>query len=478
MKKVLCHICTSFVFILCVISFSCFLGRVPAYAKSTPQKTLFIGNSFSFYNNLPEMYKKFVKEGKNIDIQCYACTFGGRMLREHVMAFDAVIRTKGDYTKLTTEEKKLFVERTRVEDVGEKFTFCPEIYKHYADLILGSDKAPTKKYSTIIIQPYYFFGNGDGNAEVTAQAVKKIMKYLGSSSTTFVFLGSHTYWKNLNYFVDSQNTVDKIWSKTVKNVQNDSTMKSYYKRFVFAKTGRAITNYLLYSGSTKAQKEEPAMYSSASKILTMQKVKNDVICGDSLHPTILGSYIFSATIYSAVYGSATSKTPSSKIWPKYRGGSRTVTYNIGTKNSKGGNFVAAYNNKNGISSPRICKMACFIADSTQWSGMNFMSSKDATAWKKNKNKPNYSYTPQKSVKVYFNSNGADKNEYCVSTYFYKSLYRKPVGKITRKSYTFMGWSLKASSQKIYLKPNSSFSNKWIKKHLGKTVKLYAVWKKK
>ena len=64
------------------------------------------------------MYKKFVKEGKNIDIQCYACTFGGRMLREHVMAFDAVIRTKGDYTKLTTKEKKLFVERTRVEDVG------------------------------------------------------------------------------------------------------------------------------------------------------------------------------------------------------------------------------------------------------------------------------------------------------------------------------------------------------------------------
>lgn len=81
------------------------VGAIKAEAKDTPLKVLFIGNSFTYYNNAPNMFKDVAEfRGKNISVN--AATNGGQNLIYNSTA-DNVVKEikKGGYDVVVLQDK-------------------------------------------------------------------------------------------------------------------------------------------------------------------------------------------------------------------------------------------------------------------------------------------------------------------------------------------------------------------------------------
>ena len=58
-------------------------------AGEKPVSYLFFGNSKTYYNNLPEMFKNIVFAGTGEEIECTSITYSGRTEEEHGKAVRA-----------------------------------------------------------------------------------------------------------------------------------------------------------------------------------------------------------------------------------------------------------------------------------------------------------------------------------------------------------------------------------------------------
>ena len=80
------------------------------------------------------------------------------------------------------------------------------------------------------------------------------------------------------------------------------------------------------------------------------------------------------------------------------------------------------------------------------------------------------------VTIVFNSNGGTKNTFKSTTYSYAMAGRSFIGDITRKGYYCAGWAT-TKNGKVSYSLHDKATKDFIKKNAGKTVTLYAVWKK-
>ena len=403
-------------FVLAILFFTISLAGcisiLPETSEAATADCLFIGNSMTFYNNMPEMLSKMSKAGQGKALNYDYITYGGRYIYQHAAAVDAVIRTKGKYSALTTTEAKYFDNKSE--------------YSCYADAIWNSSTASVKTYSTVIIQMSQLGSAGDSSASSIYKSLKSLISNLGASGTTFILVSTWgTEFTSFSDLISKNKTKDINCSSAVEMIKSDNTLAGKYRFLGVARVGRAFSNYFYYAGSEAAKNLESAAYDVYLNYGKYAEAANDLIISDLIHPTQLGTYIEAAVIYSLLYHSASSN-PSPYVTSKsYTGGSSSYCYNCSTA-SYGINYALLYNNGAGFSNSQITRVASFIAYQSQCASMNFSSIKMAEIWKADSSKPNYtfpykkvldtpvlnktkSYGTASKIVVYWNAvNGADK----------------------------------------------------------------------
>jgi uncharacterized repeat protein (TIGR02543 family) len=85
------------------------------------------------------------------------------------------------------------------------------------------------------------------------------------------------------------------------------------------------------------------------------------------------------------------------------------------------------------------------------------------------------WTPN-TYSVAFDGNGADSGSMKTKDYNYGKSYTLPANKFKRKGYTFVGWNTKKNGKGTTYKNKKEIKNLTTKS--GKTITLYAQWKKK
>ena len=342
--------------------FSCPLNSHAATANETAENTkltkkeknryLFIGNSLTYYNNSPEMFRSMVKTGTGKEIETVELVYTGRTLEEHAGAIAAVIRTKGKSSKLNEQEKKFFY-------ALKKTTYSKKVYDGYAERIWDKENSCPKRFGTVILQVYYRHGHGDVEENGIADSIIKIINALNSPNTTYVVNATMRSAKSgLKKFVTVQNTIDTAVFNAVELAKKQLSGK--YRNLRIAYTGRAFSNYLLQAGEIYAQKTEPEAYDIYTDRPNWKGTVNDLFYGDNLHPTQLGSYIEAATLYSLLFGDPCETTGTYKA--SVNG---FVTRVDGYLLKKAANIAALYRNGAGFQSADLLNSAAELAYLTQ-----------------------------------------------------------------------------------------------------------------
>lgn len=444
-------LCLSILLIALSIPFS-----VKTFA-ATP-KYLFIGNSMTFFNNVPSMFQQMTSAGKSITIDYTAAVYGGRTLQEHANAIATVKSTQGQEKNLTSTTKKYFY------NSSSSSTYSSTVFNSYVSAVWNTSTNKPKSYDYIVLQMYWKNGNGDVTADEIYQAAKTIISTFNSPSTTFII---NATWPKYNTTLSSiekkQDTIDSAVNGAIQKLKADASVNQKFKKLIPVYSGRALTNFLFYTGEDRVQTIESAAYD----VYGDTGVVNDVAYGDNVHTTQLGSYIETACLYAAIYGDAQSTAK------KYVAASTTQLKKV--NGTYGENFAMQYNSGKGFKSNLITQQATFIADATQ-SGMHLNSVSDADAWKADSTKKNYNRL--NLITISFDGNGATTNNYKKQTYEYGKTGQKFVGTATKTGYILSGWADDKNAEEPVYKPNSSVSNSWINKTIqnysgNRTV--YAVW---
>lgn len=314
---------------------------------------LFIGNSLTHYNNRPVMFRELVKAGTGKEVSCTALTYSNRTQIEHANAIAAVFRTKGDITKLTEAEKQYFY-------VPDRNYYAEEVYRGYADRLWDYKAQKPIRYDTVILQSFYREGLGDIGSEF-AEAVANIIRTMNSPSTTYVLEATMGMFDaRLDGFLQKQDVIDQSVKEAVENAKHAAA--GCYADIRISWYGRALCNYFCTYGETYAQAVEPAAYIPYS---AKKGIVNDLIYGDKIHPTQLGTYIAAATLYSALYGDPL------KAAAGYPGGICDNDIDVrvdGVKIYGIYNIANKYNGGNGLKCQKLTEAAAYIAKRTQING--------------------------------------------------------------------------------------------------------------
>ena len=469
MKKLSYALATAFLFLICCFS-------IKTMAKEN-DKYLFIGNSITYYNAMPEMFQNFVKQGtgKEIDVSC--CCYGGRTLETHAEAIAAVIRCRGNVDELTESEKMLFAEYSGY-DIGEgDAVFAENVFNDYAEVIWDREKSCVKKYDHIVLQPYFKNGKGDNDAEVLAGSIAGIMNCLGNEDTSFIVRITYSRWEDeLQTFVNYQNVIDEMYKNAVNIVAKRTDLNGIkYKLLYYSMEGRAFSNYLLYSGMNKAEIHEPFMYDVYNNYSVKPGYINDIFLGDNVHPTILGSYIAAAALYESINSMEYRNVGSRWVSGIYRGATNTRIRNFGKDGICGVNFGLFYNNCAGIASGKICEMATFIAEQTQLHNMILDTKESAFAWMTNPKVDNFNYVDESDcLRIVFMNNN---DEFIADMILRRdSLYDKISVNPNKYGYYLAGWKTDKDKDTIDYPADYTFSKQFIMKNVGKELTLYPEYK--
>ena len=457
-RKRICIILAALIFATSFI----FLPAQDTRAAGT--SVLFVGNSRTYYNNVPEIFKNISAAG-GVNVNVYGAVYSGRTLAVHAGAIAAVARTKGQAYRLTAAEKEYF--RNKRTDEYDK-----DVFDKYCEFFWDYGKGKARHYDIIILQIKYNSGEGDGSVESIYNSLSSIIKARNDPNTTYVVNVTSEYFNSTKADLAAvQKRIDYLADTAISYIRNTPALRKKYYNIWAAYTGRAICNYLYYTGDNIAINREPGAYSVLYRYYNQPGCINDMFNGDRIHYTILGSYLVAATLYSSIFGYA---------WytaPYYSGGSSSILPNIcGSMNPQ---YNKYYNGGQGFTDPTIPRQITYIADVTTYYGMRLTSVSSARKWKNNSNMPQYDYMNCKAV-VTFDGNGADINTFGQQTYYYGKSGYYLEGTIERKGYKMLGWALTKKAKKASYSINSKVTNKWIsavyKKANGK-VTLYAVWEK-
>ena len=95
--------------ILISVSLSGFASADTVNPETAKQNYLFIGTSGAYYNSLPEMFEYLTEKQNGVNVTVNYVLFSSRSLKQHLAAIKAVLRTKGDPSRLTQKEKPYFM---------------------------------------------------------------------------------------------------------------------------------------------------------------------------------------------------------------------------------------------------------------------------------------------------------------------------------------------------------------------------------
>ncbi len=321
---------------------------------------LFIGNSLTYFNNYPEMFRRIVAAGTGEKIRNVELYYPARTLQDHSAAIAAVLRTEGNSDNLTDEEKLLFCQRYST-------VYEQEIYDRYAERIWDAKNHRARRYGTIVMQLHSRPTLPDGVAETAKQSVMNIIRDMDSPNTDYVVNGM-MYGSSgpFRRFIDMQDEIDQTVSACVSAAKE--YMAGKFSRVVSVPTGRAMCNYLLKYGTTYAQKIEPKAYYFYSKDNNKGNT-NDLMYGDNVHPTQLGSYLVASTLYSVLYGDPRETVPA------YRGYSKELISRVdGLRSPTSANFAYYYRNGKGLKSDELLLTAGKVAWETARKGLHVKKS--------------------------------------------------------------------------------------------------------
>ena len=456
-----------------------------SYAAETTDtdKFLFIGNSLTYYNNLPEQFKNFAFYGAGKNIRYSTCTYGGRSLKEHAKAISIVVRCEGDVTKITEEEKECFKVHSVTESGQKQYAYNKVVFERYCDAIWDYNTNSVKRYNHIVLQTFYNAGNpsGDVDSVETAEAIRIIIACLGDSNTSFIVRSSISRWKDsLEVFVSEQTVIDGIITDAIEQVNNNRTEDLHYNKLYCSYEGRAFCNYLLYAGTHKASAQDQYMYSVYSRVGGKLGYVNDLLYGDKVHMTFLGTYLATACLYEVYNNNECHGFDSRYVVSRYHGATTSRIININKMNEQNGilgaNYGFFFNNKKGISSSKICYMAAFIANQTNSGNMIFTNVEQANEWKNMTTVQNYDYgnINYYVVQARANVGGPSLGSMILCE---DSVSNTVVFSTSRVGYRLIGWSKKYNSATAEYPLNYNFSNSEIKSNLGKFCIVYPVWKR-
>lgn len=337
--------------VIMVLLITAFPAGVLAKKKVT---CLFIGNSVSYYNNMPEMYGKIASEatGKDVSVTTLMAPEKG----PHAFSFNvaAVVHSKGNYSKL--KRKELYY--------TDRNAFDKKLFDAYRKILLTKN-GKVRHYDYIILQDH----GRQHSYPHSRMGILNLVKCLSDKKTTVViFMPNYhiTPQKDLDTQKKRQAKDDRIVTKIMKDLEK-SGLK--YKKAVAARSGRAFYNYVYTYGFHYASRLSPKDYKLYKK---NDKYLCDLVIHDEMHSTQLGAYLHAATIYSAIYGKSAADTVK-----KYRAVS-TFRLPVLHRHAAGTNDAM----QNGpFRSKKILKKICFIADQTQNHGMNITSRSEAKKWK-------------------------------------------------------------------------------------------------
>ena len=334
-------------------------------------RILFVGNSITYYNNMPEMYKRILSASRGTHAAVDTVMYSTRKIKEQGKAVSAVIRTKGDSKKLTEEEKTYFY--YFVPGTGEEGHYDEEVYDLYKHELLD-EKDRKKDFDYIILQDH----GREQTFEDSNDGVRSLIRAMSSDHTrVIVTMPNYAMDENLSVAKKTQDQYDRVAERIVDGIKKDpGDLK--YESLEIAYIGRAMHNYLFYFGSDTGMKRSPADYSK--KIYKdSYPAESDIMMEGRIHNTQLGSYLQAATIYSTVYNESAEKSVED-----YRA---EVDHKIIAFNNKKSGYNFAIQN-GPYRDPVMLKAACFIADQTANHKMNFRDEKDVMQWKQNKNREN------------------------------------------------------------------------------------------
>ncbi len=240
--------------------------------------------------------------------------YTGRCLKEHLAAIKAVIRTKGDYTKLTDTEKPFFMYHVQSPLPATSRTFRKKVYNSYKKLIYDTN-GKINQYDYVIMQErapdVTRFINGRETPYYTA-VYRDIMKALKANKKTMgIVLALPAKWyRNLDTTQTMQIQLDAEAKMAVKLIKSGTVCKA---KAAFA--GAAWVNYMRKYGTSGAEKYE--------KSLKNYEHENDLYLTDLIHPTQIGSFLHANVLYALVYREAANR-------PKlvYRGAAKVGTPNF------------------------------------------------------------------------------------------------------------------------------------------------------
>ena len=328
-----------------------------AYAAASRASYLFVGNSLTYYNNSPEMFARLVKTGTGKDVDCVDLIYNSRCLKEHANAIAAVVRTKGDFQELTDQEKEYFYPISQT-------IFSEKIYNGYAERIWDYENERPFHFDRIILQMHLRNEVGDTSSEEIAAAIAEIVKAFDSTNTTYVVNAvPGRYHGGMFVFREDMDEIDREVEEGVASALRNVGSSCRDIRICYS--GRAMYNYLAKYGGDYAQKKEPAAYEIYRSNTDWFDVQNDVIYGDQMHPTQLGSYIMAATLYSLLYGNPTNTVED------YRAGVKKKDVRLdGSLVSGDKNIAAIYKNGNGFRNTDILWAGASSAWNTQRKSLN------------------------------------------------------------------------------------------------------------
>ncbi len=327
---------------------------LPASAKADKAVScLFIGNSVSYYNNMPEMYGKIVSEatGKNVTVTTLMAA--GKQLHDFSFNVGAVVHSKGNFRKLNKNEL-YYMDRS---------TFNKKLFNAYKKVLLDKN-GKVRHYDYIILQDH----GRQHSYEYSRLGALNLVRLLADKETTVVlFMPNYhvTPEKDLDIQKKRQNKDDKIAGRIVKDLKS-SGLK--YKAVAAAYSGKAFFNYFYAYGFHYASRLSPKdykLYKDSGEYLS------DLVVDDEMHSTQLGAYLHAATIYSAVYKKSAADTV------KAYQAETTFKVPVLHRYAKGRNYAM----ENGpFRNKKILKKICYIADQTQNKGMDFTSRGQAKQW--------------------------------------------------------------------------------------------------
>ena len=337
--------------ILISVSMNGYVSADTVNPEKAKQNYLFIGTSGAYYNSLPEMFEYLIEKQNGVKVTVNYVLFSSRSLKQHLAAIKAVLRTKGDSSRLTKKEKPYFmkVKQNVVPETSK--TFDERIYEGYKNAFLTRNGKP-RLYDGIIFQEHAttlrgYVDKGTSQNYYTDIYVDLLKAMQPKEGTKIiVFSGASQFLGTKNKTRKEQVKLDKEADKATGRIKQETSYDA-----VTAYAGMSWVNYMYYYGENSA--------ASFEKTLKNYPHLNDLYNTDSKHPTQIGSMIYANVLYIAMFG----KTPN-KPGIVYKGDVKD-----GAVNLFNGRLGPLLNNKNPLSSKKTVKHCRTIAVMTQTKGI-------------------------------------------------------------------------------------------------------------